>query len=231
MDTQEFTPVTLGLTEQKSVGSDKACTAYSLANLLKLQGEAVTPQQLALLKKKALSEEPNGLKPPQISEFLNGIGYEYQYLGEDLAAATNDKTSFLKEFLAIIKKRPLSFTISSALTHRRDSSSPTGFFDFGSKGVGHQVVARYIDGRVQIVDPYAPYSRLLSYEEADPISMNKLLPIVTSKLSQYYLEQTPIPITRDAVINEGLSRLNSENATNFIKASVENSNMYTAVKK
>ncbi len=230
METHEFTPIGFGLTEQQSDSSDKACTAYSLVNLLKLLGESVSQEQVSGLKEKAVAQEPTGLNPTQIAEFLSDFGYKYKYLGHELAETATDKAGFLEEFLKRVKEKPLSFTISSALTLRKDPTSRSGAQDIGSRGIGHQVVANYENERVRIIDPYAPNSGLFSFQQNNPDSMSNLLAVVTSSASQYYLGQDSKPITRESVFEEGLKRLDSESCRNFINAALSINNMYTAVK-
>ncbi|MDO8269915.1 MAG: hypothetical protein Q7T54_04570 [Candidatus Levybacteria bacterium] len=230
MELQEIDLANINLAEQQSNISDSACTAYSLVNLVRMLGYEVSENQLSTLKEEAASQDPSGLTADQRSDFLEKFGLINRNLGNVFSEYSQDKTKLLDEFVKELKQHPVSFVISSALSLKKGSSSLSGTSESGKAETGHQVVAAFINGRVQIIDPYAPRSRY-SFNPTNPESMNNLLTTLTSRATQYYLEQDSKPVTRDSVFAEGKRRLESVDYASFIRASMTNNEMYTAVKK
>jgi hypothetical protein len=230
MDSPEFQPATLTLLEQQSTDADKACTAYSAANLVKLMGYHVSDSQFGKIKNEAMAETPSGLKPPQLQRFFEEFGINYKYLGNDLSSYAHDKNELLEKLIHNLKSAPVSFSISSARSMFQDSNVPGKISDTGKPGVYHQVVAALNNDAIRIVDPYLPNTKLYSYKINNMSSMENLLTLLTSHGSQHFLQQERKPLTREIVRQESLRRLHSPNFSNFITFSLSGNNLYTATR-
>lgn len=217
------------LVKQESAPEDRACTAYSLVNLARILRAKVTEDQLSKLRDEAVNHRPHGLTPDQKRLFLNKFGLDYKFLGNNFSEFAGDNSTFLGEFIKLLRIHPISFTISSAMSLYQDSRSPDGVKHTGTPGVGHQIVATLDDDRVRIIDPYVPETKLHSYQTNNMNSMENLLATITSRAGQHFLEQGKKPITRDSVRAECLMRLHTPNSAGFIRLAMTGNEMYTAI--